>query len=59
MSGFTEIMIGMAGLSDEQMARPWQWRPDGEEDLQIRDAFPPGIEPATSTLGGRVRRPKP
>lgn len=32
-------MIAMALLSDEQMARPWKWRPEGDEEIQVRDAY--------------------
>ena len=34
----------MALLSDDQMARPWHWRPDGDEDLGIRDAYHRSLE---------------
>jgi hypothetical protein len=44
MSAFAETMNRMAVLTDEQMARPWHWRPDGEEDLQVRDAFHRSLE---------------
>lgn len=48
----------MAVLSDEQMARPWQWRPGGDEDLQVRDAFHRSIESenvkATAVMSGAL-----
>jgi hypothetical protein len=44
MGSFGEIMSGMAVLSDDQMSRPWYWRPDGDEDLGIRDAYHRSLE---------------
>jgi hypothetical protein len=44
MSSFRQTMTALAVLSDDQMARPWHWRADGDEDLGIRDAYHRSLE---------------
>jgi hypothetical protein len=43
MSSFVDSMTRMSVLSDEQMAMPWNWRPEGEV-LEVRDIFHRSLE---------------
>jgi hypothetical protein len=49
MPTFAATMAGMAVLSDEDMGRPWKWRPEGS-DFGVRDGYHRALEAELAQL---------